>query len=121
MTTLAQTTIAITQGVPDPDTTAHLAILADIAARIPATCDDAHLPAPVRLERMHWLITTAHTTPMDPLKLARWTGYVQGVCAVRGWLDADEERERTRPVLHAAAIAAGRAKPASLGPDTLAG
>ena len=120
MTPLDTALDTIASGHPEPDVVAHQAVLADIAQRLPRTADDEAMPPPLRLERLHWLITTAQTTPMDALKLARWTGYVQGVACARGWLDADEERERTRAVLHAAAIAAGRGKPASLGPEITA-
>lgn len=37
--------------------------------------------------------------PFD--KLNRWLGFVQGVLAVTGLIDVDEEREFSRPLLHA--------------------
>lgn len=38
------------------------------------------------------------TMPDD--KLARWTGFIQGVMVARGWLNVDEERDRTRPIFN---------------------
>lgn len=35
-------------------------------------------------------------------KLSRWLGYIQGVLAVRGLIDVQEERELSRPLFHAA-------------------
>lgn len=104
---------------PDPDIAAHRATLRDLQTRLPRQADDdAQWPEALRLERLHWLIDTAQAQPMDLGKLARWTGYVQGVACARGWLDADHERERTRPLFHAASVAAGRGTPKTLGPDS---
>lgn len=47
--------------------------------------------------------------PID--KLNRWLGYIQGVMTARGFLDPDEERERTRPIFHAAYRAEAEAVP----------
>lgn len=56
------------------------------------------------LANCDWMIDqclkNATTMPLD--KLNRWIGFVQGVLAVRGYLDVDAERERTRPLFHAA-------------------
>jgi len=41
-------------------------------------------------------IENAHTMPLD--KLGRWTGFIQGVMAARGWLDVQTERNHTRPL-----------------------
>ena len=115
--TLQDAVEKISQGIADPDIYAHRVILADIGARIPRTEPDEGFPAALRVERLHWLIETAQTASMALDKLARWTGYVQGVACARGWLDAEEERIRTRPVFHAAAQAQGKDRPRTLGPE----
>ncbi|MDT8925306.1 hypothetical protein RBE51_21155 [Pseudomonas taiwanensis] len=68
----------------------HMAELQDL----PEKCRGEHL---VRLcgEAMQ----NAHHYPFD--KLSRWMGFVQGVLAVKGLVDVDEEREFSRPYLHA--------------------
>lgn len=66
---------------------------------------------PVRLEglrhkcdgpHLYMLCTNAivygRDLPFD--KLSRWLGFVQGVLAVQGIIDVDEEREFTRPIFH---------------------
>jgi hypothetical protein len=68
-----------------------------------------------------WTIAQAPSEPMDLGQLAIWTGYVQGVATARGWLDVGVERERTRPIFHAAAERAGRPKPATIGAPTTTG
>jgi hypothetical protein len=61
---------------------------------LPEKCRGGHL---VRLcgEAM----SNAHAYPFD--KLSRWMGFVQGVLAAKGIIDVDEERELSRPLLHA--------------------
>jgi hypothetical protein len=50
-----------------------------------------------------WMIGEANRRQDMPLdKLARWTGFIQGVMAAHGWLNVDEERNRTRPIFAAA-------------------
>jgi hypothetical protein len=49
--------------------------------------------------------------PVD--KTSRWVGYVQGIMAVRGLLDVQAERDRTRPFFHEAYRAEGIALPPS--------
>lgn len=59
---------------------------------------------------LRWMCRTARDNaafwPVD--KTGRWLGFVQGVLAARGLLDVDTERDRTRPMFHAAY---GRAVP----------
>lgn len=43
-------------------------------------------------------ITHMNQYPFD--KLNRWLGFVQGVLAVTGAIDVDEERDFSRPLLH---------------------
>lgn len=53
-------------------------------------------------QNLRWMMTTAcdniQAWPVD--KLSRWIGFVQGVLSVRGILDVDQERDRTRPLFH---------------------
>lgn len=55
-------------------------------------------------QNLRWMLVTAleniNLWPTD--KASRWIGFVQGVLAVRGILDVDEERNRTRPLFHQA-------------------
>lgn len=44
-------------------------------------------------------IHTPDDFPID--KLARWTGFIQGVMAARGWLSVQAERDRTRSLFTA--------------------
>jgi len=43
---------------------------------------------------------------MQPDKISRWIGFIQGVMAANGLLDVDEERNRTRPLFEAAYLSA---------------
>jgi hypothetical protein len=98
------------------DTAAHHVVLADLAQRLPHTAeDDADWPEACRAPWLQWMIAQALAEPMALDKLARWTGYIQGVATARGWLDVATERARTRPVFHAAAERAGRPKPPTIG------
>ena len=61
--------------------------------RLPNKCDGAHLHALCNLA-----IVRGHELPFD--KLSRWLGFIQGVLAVQGIIDVDEERDFTRPIFH---------------------
>jgi hypothetical protein len=66
------------------------------------------------ISHMHWMLDQClenlDTWPTD--KLSRWIGYVQGVLAVKAQkFDVDAERERTRPLFHAAYEAMGTKVP----------
>ena len=61
---------------------------------LPEKCRGGHL---VRL--CDEAITNAHAYPFD--KLSRWMGFVQGVLAAQSIIDVDEERDFSRPFLHA--------------------
>lgn len=50
----------------------------------------------LHLLRMIREIATDDTMPID--KVARWTGFIQGVLATRGVISVDEERDRTRRI-----------------------
>lgn len=98
------------------DRMAHHIVLADLAQRLPtAADDDADWPEACRAPWLHWMIAEALAQPMALDKLARWTGYIQGVATARGWLDVGVERDRTRPIFHAAAHRAGRTTPPTIG------
>lgn len=43
-----------------------------------------------------WMLTTILTMYDNDPKAHRWLGFVQGVMAVKGLIDVDEERELTR-------------------------
>jgi hypothetical protein len=49
-----------------------------------------------------------------PDELSYRLGFVQGALTVHGLLDVDEERDRTRPIFHAAYEAAGLGRPATV-------
>lgn len=57
------------------------------------------------LTHLHWMLVNA-LYMTDAGKRNRWLGYVQGIMAMRGLLDVNEERERTRP-LFTALLASG--------------
>lgn len=71
------------------------------------------------MEQVAWLCATAlehlYDHPLD--KLNRWLGFVQGVLAVNGSIDVTIERDRTRPLFHAAYRAMGWAPPTTLHRD----
>lgn len=49
--------------------------------------------------------------PVD--KTSRWIGFIQGCLACKGFLDVDDERERTRPLFHTAYVEMGIDIPAT--------
>lgn len=65
--------------------------------------DLAGLPARCRSEALIALcqegIDNGGKYPFD--KMSRWLGFAQGVLAAVGAIDVDEERDFTRPLLHA--------------------
>ena len=56
------------------------------------------------LNHVRWMAETAKANvsswPID--KTGRWIGFIQGVLACHQILDVSEERDRTRPLFHAA-------------------
>ena len=52
------------------------------------------------------------TFPVD--KLGRWVGFVQGVLALSGFMDVDEERNRTRDRFHNAYLSTGQVIPETM-------
>lgn len=71
---------------------------------------DAWMDHPrLAMSNLEWMCATgqaqAATMPED--KASRWLGFVQGCLAMRGLIDVDTERDRTRPLFHGAARARG--------------
>lgn len=76
----------------------HIAVLEELLARLQKLpSGGTHEPktSPGHLIAM---IAMIKHDPMPDDKIARWTGFIQGVMAANGWLDVDAERERTRPI-----------------------
>lgn len=47
-------------------------------------------------------------------KMGRWVGFIQGVLFSNGLLFVEDEREKTRPIMHEAYKKAGLPRPESL-------
>lgn len=60
---------------------------------LPNKCDAKHL-----FNLCTEAIINMQSYPFD--KMCRWMGFVQGVLAVQGIIDVDEERDYTRPLFH---------------------
>jgi hypothetical protein len=77
-------------------------VLAGVARQIPSV--DRHDYAP-KTEHSHltWMIEQLLTGAVTGDKAHRWLGFIQGVLAARGFLNVDDERDRTRPYLSAEA------------------
>lgn len=72
----------------------------------------------VSAENLAWMaghILSDAELPTD--KISRWTGFIQGVLAVRGRLSVSLERTATRPIFHRAYAKSGIARPASASMD----
>lgn len=78
----------------------------------PAKTTDGHLLG---------MIDTITNVEMPIDKIARWTGFIQGVLAARGVISVDEERERTRPIFTAALSGPGESSTSSDVDTTLPG
>lgn len=72
------------------------------------------------LANLRWMqariMIDAGTMPID--KMNRWIGFIQGVLTVKGYLDADAERDRTRPLFHEAYAATGQDIPRTMDRET---
>lgn len=57
-------------------------------------------------EHLRWMLDKCadEITDLPIDKISRWVGFVQGVLALSGNLDVDEEQDRTRPLFHKAYI-----------------
>jgi hypothetical protein len=55
-------------------------------------------------DHLTWMLdqVEAHLQDWPTDKISRWIGFIQGVLAAHGWLNVDEERDRTRPLFHQA-------------------
>lgn len=100
--------------VADPIRAACLTVVGTIS--IPVQNDDDWPVEATSLPNLRWMqaqiLIQGGTMPID--KLNRWIGYIQGVLAVRGFLDVGAERDRTRPIFHEAYAAAGTTIPRTM-------
>lgn len=77
---------------------AHIEVLRGLE---PKMADAVNWKGPEKTKGEHLfhmvsVIENSLDMPID--KIARWTGFIQGVLAARGLLDVDAERDRTRPI-----------------------
>jgi hypothetical protein len=97
----------------DPIREASRKTLEGLLTMIPS--EDPPVSKPTSFTNLKWMVTTCladlEVMPVD--KTNRWIGFVQGVLAVRGVLDVNEERNRTRPFFHEAYAAVGQEIPQS--------
>ena len=93
---------------------AHRDTIMDLFALIPEEIPGSNeRTSPENLRWMlHRCLDELTTFPVD--KLGRWVGFVQGVLALSGNLDVDQERDRTRGRFHAAYEATGQVIPATM-------
>ncbi len=79
---------------------AHVQVLRYLARELERYSDDPGMPVETTPSYLRDFarraIECSQEIPLD--KLGRWTGYIQGVMAARGWLDVQAERDRTRPI-----------------------
>lgn len=88
------------------------AVLDGLRTNIPDNDGDGSETSFVNLRWMaDKCLSEIDTLPLD--KLNRWVGFIQGVLAVRGLLNVSTERDRTRPLFHAAYREMGIEPPAS--------
>lgn len=102
----------------DPIRTACVQVIRTLS--IPEHNDERYEGDRTSLANLRWmqarLMIEAGTMPID--KMNRWIGFIQGVLTVKGYLDADAERDRTRPIFHEAYAAAGLAIPQTMDRET---
>lgn len=85
---------------------AHIEVLRGL---VYSCADQVNLTGPDKTTGSHLIDLIdiiERTTDMPIDKIARWTGFIQGVLAARGLLNVDDERNRTRPIFAAAIRAA---------------
>jgi hypothetical protein len=75
-------------------------VLAGVARRIPST-DQHDYPPKTEHTHLTWMIGQLLSGAVTGDKAHRWLGFIQGVLAARGFLNVDDERNRTRPYLSA--------------------
>ena len=87
---------------------AHLSVLRSLRDRLEEKgyrySEDVAGVSKGSLVYARWFVEHAlERAPLLPLdKLARWTGFLQGVLANAGFLDVDMERDRTRGIFESA-------------------
>ena len=96
------------------------AILETLTGLVDILIDNLEDPNPPNVDtsipHLMWMAKTINETidiwPID--KSNRWVGFIQGVLATRGMMDTKAERNRTRPLFHAAYKAMGATIPKTL-------
>lgn len=69
-------------------------LLRDLEGRADLPTDPPQTSASYLRDFASRAIQTPADFPID--KLARWTGFIQGVMSARGWISVQAERDRTR-------------------------
>lgn len=77
----------------------HLLVLDDLHMKL-FTAPQGNYPDKTSPLHMMDMIALMRQNPMPDDKMARWTGFIQGVMAANGWLSVDAERDRTRPIFN---------------------
>jgi hypothetical protein len=104
----------------DPLRTALLETLHGLRAAIPDQ-NPFKLPHPQEDEtsfnHLRWMVDhcVENIEKFPPDKTSRWIGFIQGVLTCKGALNVRHERDRTRPLFHAAYEAMGIIPPESAG------
>ena len=81
---------------------AHIEVLRGLE---PKMADAVNFTGPEKTtgEHLFYMLSVIESSPNMPIdKIARWTGFIQGVLAERGLIDVDDERNRTRPIFTSA-------------------
>lgn len=97
---------------PEPLRGALWAVLEGLKVHIPDNDGDG---SETSFGNLRWMVDRClsdETMPLD--KINRWVGFIQGVLAVQGLLSVAAERDRTRPIFHAAYQEMGIVPPASM-------
>ena len=93
---------------------AHVDTIHELIPLIPETIPGSTLRTSP--ENLRWMLDRCLdeilTLPID--KIGRWVGFVQGVLALSGNLDVDEERNRSRERFHKAYTATGQEIPETI-------
>ena len=77
---------------------ANLVVLEYLEEILKTKKDDELSPSKTEPSHLLKLIQQARTKNIPNDKLGRWVGFIQGVMVMRGWIDVEEERDRTRPI-----------------------
>lgn len=57
---------------------------------------------PLENSHLHWMLLEIIGTEMSDTKANRWLGFVQGIMTSKGYLDVQDERNRTREIFKGA-------------------